>query len=55
MGLPVCLKDLDLEREDPLKDVIHAAAINQELDHVPYPITEEMIRTAIEDLEDYRP
>ncbi len=55
VGLPVCLKDLDLERDDPLTDVIHAAAINQELDHIPYPISEEMIRKAIDDLEDYRP
>ncbi|MBR4422439.1 MAG: iron-containing alcohol dehydrogenase family protein [Erysipelotrichaceae bacterium] len=52
--LPVCLKDLDLEKDDPLDDVLDATVVNQELDHVPYKITKEMIRNAIDRLEDYK-
>ena len=52
--LPVCLKDLDLEKDDPLDDVLDATVVNQELDHVPYKITKEMIRKAIDRLEDYK-
>ncbi|MBQ6560364.1 MAG: iron-containing alcohol dehydrogenase family protein [Erysipelotrichaceae bacterium] len=52
--LPVCLKDLDLEKEDPLDDVLDATIINPELDHIPYPITKQMVRDAIDKLEDYK-
>ena len=52
--LPTCLKDLDLEKNDPLDDVLDAAVVNQELDHVPYRITKEMIRSAIDRLEEYK-
>ena len=54
VGLPVCLKDLDLTKEDPLDDVLDATIVNQELDHIPYPITKDMVRDAIAKLEDYR-
>lgn len=54
VGLPVCLKDLDLERNDPLDDVLDATIVNPELDHIPYPITKEMVRETILNLEDYR-
>ena len=53
VGLPVCLKDLDLTRDDPLDDVLDATIINPELDHIPYPITKEMVRKAIDALEEY--
>ncbi|MCR4632650.1 MAG: iron-containing alcohol dehydrogenase family protein [Erysipelotrichaceae bacterium] len=54
VALPVCLKDLDLEKDDPLDDVLDATIVNQELDHIPYPITKEMVRAAILKLEDYK-
>lgn len=52
--LPVCLKDLDLSQDDPLDDVLDATIINQELDHVPYPITKQMVKDAIAELENYK-
>ncbi len=54
IGLPVCLADLELERNDPLTDVLAVTMENQELRHTPYPVTKEMIYQAIQDLEDYR-
>ena len=52
--LPVCLKDLDLERDDPMDDILDATIINPELNHIPYPITKEMVRETILKLEDYK-
>ena len=54
VGLPVCLKDLDLEKDDPLDDVLDATIVNQELDHIPYPITKQMVKETILKLEDYK-
>ena len=48
------LKDLDLEQSDPLDDILDAAVINPELEHVPYPVTKKMLREAIDELEDYK-
>lgn len=53
--LPVCLADLELEKDDPLEDVLEVTMANQELLHTPYPVTRESIRKAIEALEEYRP
>ena len=53
IGLPTKLKDLGLDREDPLDDILSATVVNQELTHVPYPITKELVREAIDYLEDY--
>ena len=52
--LPVCLKDLDLDRDDPIDDILDATIINPELNHIPYPITKEMVRETILKLEDYK-
>ncbi len=52
--LPVCLKDLDLDRDDPMDDILDATIINPELNHIPYPITKEMVRETILKLEDYK-
>ena len=52
--LPVCLKDLDLEKDDPLDDVLDATIVNQELDHIPYPISKQMVKDTILKLEDYK-
>ena len=52
--LPICLKDLDLEKDDPLDDVLDATIVNPELDHIPYPISKQMVREAILQLEDYK-
>ncbi|MBO7676946.1 MAG: iron-containing alcohol dehydrogenase family protein [Erysipelotrichaceae bacterium] len=52
--LPVCLKDLDLEKDDPLDDVLDATIVNPELDHIPYPISKQMVKDAILELEEYR-
>lgn len=52
--LPVCLKDLDLDSDDPLDDVLDATIVNPELNHIPYPITRKMVKDTIEELEEYR-
>ena len=52
--LLVCLKDLDLDRDDPMDDILDATIINPELNHIPYPITKEMVRETILKLEDYK-
>lgn len=54
VGLPVCLGDLELERDDPLEDVLELTLANQELTHTPYPVTRQSIYQAIQDLEDYK-
>lgn len=51
--LPICLKDLDLSKEDPLDDVLDATVVNPEMNHIPYPISKQMIRKAIDELEEY--
>ena len=53
VGLPTRLADLGLERDDELDDVLDATVVNQELDHVPFKVTKEMLKRAILDLEDY--
>ena len=53
--LPVCLADLELEKDDPLDDVLEVTMANQELLHTPYLVTKESIRKAIADLEEYQP
>ena len=53
-GLPVCLGDLELAREDKLEDVLAVTMANQELVHTPYEVTGEMIYQAIQELEEYR-
>lgn len=54
IGLPVCLADLELEKDDALEDVLKVTMENQELTHTPYPVTKEMIYQAIQDLEEYK-
>ena len=54
IDLPVCLADLELEKDDKLEDVFEATMANQEMPHTPYPVTKEMIYQAIHDLEDYK-
>ncbi len=53
VGLPVCLADLELTREDSLTDVLQVTMANQELIHTPYEVTSELIYQAIQDLEEY--
>lgn len=53
IGLPVCLADLELEKEDLLEDVLEVTMANQEMLHTPYPVTKDMIYGAIQRLEDY--
>lgn len=54
VGLPVCLVDLELKKDDSLEDILGITMTNQELVHTPYPITGEMIHQAILDLEEYK-
>lgn len=54
VGLPVCLADLELTREDALSDVLEVTMANQELLHTPYPVSADMIHEAILKLEDYK-
>lgn len=51
LGLPTCLADLNLSLSDDLTPALIAAEKNQELEHVPYPVTCERILHAIERLE----
>lgn len=53
IGLPICLADLELRRNEDLSDILEKTVINQELRHVPYKVTEELILNAIMKLEDY--
>ena len=50
-GLPVCMKDVEIGPED-LDAVIRQAVSMKDIDHNPYPITEDMVREAILKLED---
>ena len=43
VGLPTCLADLELEKDDPLEDVLRITMENQELTHTPYPVDAKMI------------
>lgn len=52
IGLPTKLKDLEFEKDDPLDDVLSVAVVNKELEHTPYKVTKEMIRNAIDKLEE---
>ncbi len=54
VGLPTCLADLELAKDDPLEDVLQITMENQELTHIPYPVNAKMIHEAILKLEDYR-
>lgn len=54
IGLPVCLSDLELEKDDKLEDVLEATLANQEMVHTPYPVTKEMIYQSILNLEEYK-
>lgn len=54
IGIPVCLSDLELEKDDKLEDVLEATLANQEMVHTPYPVTKEMIYQAILNLEKYK-
>lgn len=51
--LPTCLQDLELSIDEDLSDILTAAANNKELEHVPYPVTKELIYQAMKDVEAY--
>lgn len=51
LGLPTCLADLGLTVEDDFDEALAATEVNQELRHVPYPVTKDLIWKAILDLE----
>lgn len=51
LGLPTCLADLGLTLEDDFTEALAATEVNQELRHVPYPVTRDLIWKAIVDLE----
>ncbi len=51
--LPTKLADLEIDADDPMDDIIAITVVNKELEHVPYRVTEELIRKAIKDLEKY--
>jgi len=54
IGLPTCLEDLEISAEDSLEDVLDITVVNNELEHVPYPVTKELIWNAIQKLETYK-
>lgn len=51
LGLPTRLADLGLTLEDDFTEVLAATEVNQELRHVPYKVTQELIWNAIVKLE----
>ena len=51
--MPTKLADLDITTMDELDIVINKAKDTQDLVHVPYEITKDMIREAVLTLEDY--
>lgn len=53
IGLPTCLADLDITTKTQLEAVIKKAVSTPDLLHVPYKITDKMIRGAILQLEKY--
>ena len=54
MHLPVRLSDLDLDINSDLSDILSTAEANQELEHVPYPVTQDRIYEAMKKLETYQ-
>lgn len=52
LGLPTCLADLGLTVEDDFDEALAATEVNQELRHVPYLVTRDLIWQAILGLED---
>ena len=52
LGLPTCLADLGLSLRDDFSKALAAAEANEELEHVPYPVTRDKIWKGIRVLED---
>lgn len=55
VGLPVKLADLGLDVKSDLSDILDITAGNQELIHVPYPVTKEKILGAMKAVEEFSP
>ena len=53
INLPTKLADLEFDPNDSLDDVLAITVVNNELEHVPYPVTKELIINAIHKLEAY--
>lgn len=53
IGLPTNLADLEIAVDDPMEDILDITVVNSELEHVPYPVTKEMIKDAMFKLEEY--
>ena len=51
--LPTKLADLEIDADDPMDDILAITVVNKELEHVPYRVTEDLIRKAVKDLEEY--
>lgn len=54
IGLPICLSDLELDKDDPLKDVIDLTLSNTEMTYTPYNVDYQIIRNSILELEEYK-
>ncbi len=52
IGLPTCIADVEITKDD-LPAVIHQTAMMKDIEHNPYPITEEMLSKAFDELEEY--
>ena len=53
VNLPTCLKDIDINTEADLNTVLDKTMTTNDIVHVPYKITREMIYDAIMQLEQY--
>jgi glycerol dehydrogenase-like iron-containing ADH family enzyme len=53
VGLPTCLADMDVTEKEDIDIVIHTAANTPDLDIWPYKVSEEMVRDAVMELEEY--
>ncbi|MEA5018488.1 MAG: iron-containing alcohol dehydrogenase family protein [Erysipelotrichaceae bacterium] len=51
IALPTKLADIGFMADDDLEDVLNITVINDELKHVPYPVTKELIKQAMRELE----
>lgn len=52
VGLPTCLADIEMRKED-LDKLVPMVCSMKDIDHNPYPITEEMVLKAFDKLEKY--
>ena len=51
MNFPRKLRDLDIDLNEGIDDILDITVVNKELEHVPYKVTKKMLLNAITELE----